>query len=130
MSLISIFPTLDALDAAPLHDVAAVVLRAAQNQARPTFNARNLISGLADAYTTDASTNEPPHVRRDRARHIVAEAMGYLFSQNFLAEAGEDGVGVQHQVTRLGKSIKTRPVSRNVSRRACPASHNVSTILR
>src|ERR1035441_5898144 len=79
-----------------------------RNKPRPTFNARNLISGLADAYTTDASTNEPPHVRRDRARHIVAEAMGYIFSQNFLAEAGEDGVGVQHQVTRLSKSIKTR----------------------
>jgi hypothetical protein len=30
MSLISILPTLDALDATPLHDVAAVVLRAAQ----------------------------------------------------------------------------------------------------
>jgi hypothetical protein len=85
MSLISIFPTLDALVAAPLRDVAAVVLRAAQHQARPTFNARNLMSGLADAYTTGANTNEPPHVRRDRARHIVAEARGYLFSQNFLA---------------------------------------------
>lgn len=106
-SLTVAFPSLADLEAAPLHDVAAVVLNYANAHA-PTFNRSNLVTGLADVYAKDASTQLPHHERQQRARRIVAEAVAYLFTQNFFADDGEPGVSASHMVTRLGRTVKTR----------------------
>jgi len=107
-SLMSVFLTLEALETAALQDVAAVVLQTAQNGARQ-FNAGNLIL-IGDQYIKDESAGGEPVERRTRARLVVGEAIGYLLSQNCFAISGEIGAGsgLELQVTRLGRTIKTR----------------------
>lgn len=107
MSLTQVFPTLQTLEAAHLHDVAAVVLNYANAQQNERFHRSNL-TGLADEYANDPSVTLPPNQRRGRARRIVAEAVAYLFNQGFLADDGEPGMSASHMVTRLGRTIKTR----------------------
>lgn len=107
-SLIGVFPNLATLEAAPLHDVAAVVLNCANATPNTSFHRSNLTTGLADQYLSDETIVLPPHERRDRARRIVAEAVAYLFNQGFLADDGEPGISAGHMVTRLGRSIRSR----------------------
>lgn len=105
-TLLAAFPDIATLEAAPLHDVAAVVLQLAKAQRRHRFHKSNLV-GLADVYESN-SPGHPQWQQGARARAVVAEAVAWLFSQNLFADDGEPGVSAAHMVTRLGHSIKTR----------------------
>jgi uncharacterized protein (TIGR02391 family) len=108
-SITEAFPTLADLERAPVHDVAAFVLNWINGLGQgPRFIRSNLITGLADSYLNDNTAPGTPHDRRTRAGSLVAEAVGYLFTQNFAADDGGQGVSGAHIVTRLGQSIKTR----------------------
>ncbi len=102
-----IFPTVESLESASLYDLAAFVLNHLNAQQTRGFHIANVVT-LGDAYIDDNQAPGPPHERRDRARRVIAEAIGYLISQNFVAPDGERGVSHGLFVTRLGRTIRTR----------------------
>jgi uncharacterized protein (TIGR02391 family) len=98
-----IFATLADLERAPVHDLAGVLLNQLNVQGQHRFQRRNLVNTIAEQYMQDETASGSPDEKRRRARPLIAEAIGYLLLQGFVAPE-YDG----HIVTRLGRTIKTR----------------------
>jgi uncharacterized protein (TIGR02391 family) len=106
--IIDVFPTLQILERSAVTDVAAFLLSELNARDEVRFIRSNVVGGYGDEYASDTSAGGTHDQRRRRGRLAVAEAMAYLFSENFVADDGEPGVSGGQFVTRLGRTIRTR----------------------